>query len=110
MRGYRLAASAEARLLDIMLWTIDEFGVQQAERYESQLLSRCAEIASGRAVSRDLAALSNRAAAAGMRCTRAGSHHIVFIDDPAKGFVEVIDFVHVRMDLPGQLDALIRDF
>lgn len=40
MKPFRLTPQAEARLPDIALWTVNQFGVDQARRYERELIDR----------------------------------------------------------------------
>jgi len=50
-RGYRLTRRAEESLVDIALWTIENFGSRQADIYGAQLIERCDGIASGTVMS-----------------------------------------------------------
>lgn len=106
MPPLRLSPRAEARLTEILLWSFEKFGPVQAERCKAELMQRCAAIAAGTAVSRDATQLAGVPAAEELRFTRAGEHYIAFVED--RGEIVVFDFIHVRMDLPGQIDALTR--
>lgn len=100
MKPYRLTPRAEARLTEIAGWTIDNFDVEQALRYEQQLIDRLGALARG-----DLPH--------GKRCEqllpgprknmpelwyyREGRHYIVY-QDLADRLI-VIDFIHGSRNL-----------
>lgn len=101
-RSFRLTRRAEASLLEIASWTIENFGPLQAELYEAELLSRCDAILNGRAHSRSCAVLVENADE--LRFVRAGEHFLVFLDRP--DMVIIVDILHSRSDLPGHVAAL----
>ena len=101
-RTLRLTRRAEASLVDIAGWTIETFGVRQAEFYEAELLDRCEAILSGQAHSRSCSILVDDAA--DLRFARAGEHFVVFLDRPDE--VIIVDFLHSRSDLPRHVAAL----
>ncbi len=47
MKSYRLSPQAEQTLEDIIGWTIDHFGVDQAIKYKDQLIARLSSLAVG---------------------------------------------------------------
>ncbi len=49
MRTYRLSLQAEQTLEDIIGWTIDQFGIEQAIKYKELLENRLSSLASGKA-------------------------------------------------------------
>lgn len=106
-RSFRLTRRAEDSLIDIARWTIDNFGLRQAEAYESELLARCAAIVEGAAHSRSCAILVD--GAEDLKFTRAGEHFLVFLDRPDA--VIIVDVLHARSDLPRHVAALtaLRD-
>ena len=71
-RSLRLTRRAEASLVEIAKWTIEQFGLKQAEIYENEVLTRCKAILNGQAHSRSCAVLVDEAA--DLRFARAGEH------------------------------------
>jgi len=101
-RSLRLTRRAEASLVEIAKWTIEQFGLKQADLYEAELLTRCQAILSGQAYSRSCAVLVDDAA--DLRFARAGEHFLVFLDQPDE--VIIVDILHSRSDLPRHVAAL----
>jgi len=101
-RTFRLTRRAEASLTKIARWTIENFGLRQAELYEAELLNRCKEILNGQAHIRSCAILVDDAD--DLRFVRAGEHFLVFLDQPDE--VVIVDILHSRSDLPRHLAAL----
>ena len=101
-RSLRLTRRAEASLVEIATWTIEKFGLEQAELYEHEVLTRCQAILNGRAHSRSCAVLIDDAAE--LRFARAGEHFLVFLDQPDE--VIIVDILHSRCDLPRHVAAL----
>lgn len=101
-RTLRLTRRAEASLIEIARWTIDNFGLRQAEMYEVELLRRCEAILSGQAQSQSCAVIVD--GADDLRFVRAGEHFVVFLDRPNE--VIVVDVLHARSDLPRHVAAL----
>lgn len=101
-RSLRLTRRAEASLVEIAIWTIENFGLKQAELYESELLNRCDAILNGQAHSRSCAVLVD--GADDLRFVRAGEHFLVFLDWPNE--VVIVDILHSRSDLPRHVAAL----
>ena len=102
-RTFRLTRRAEASLTEIARWTIEIFGLRQAELYEAELLIRCEGIWSGQAHSRSCAVLVDEAD--DLRFVRAGEHFLIFLDQPDE--VVIIDILHARSDLPRHVAALL---
>ena len=101
-RSLRLTRRAEASLVEIAKWTIEQFGLKQADLYETELLTRCQAILIGQAHSRSCAVLVDDAA--DLRFARAGEHFMVFLDQPDE--VIIVDILHSRSDLPRHVAAL----
>ncbi len=101
-RSLRLTRRAEASLVEIARWTIENFGHRQAELYETELLSRCDAILNGQAHSRSCAVLVDDAD--DLRFVRAGEHFLVYLDRPDE--VVIVDMLHSRSDLPRHVAAL----
>lgn len=101
-RSFRLTRRAEASLIEIAKWTIEKFGLKQAELYESEVLSRCQAILNGQAHSRSCAGLVDDAV--DLRFARAGEHFLVFLDRPDE--LIIVDILHSRSDLARHVAAL----
>ncbi|MEZ0468328.1 type II toxin-antitoxin system RelE/ParE family toxin [Phaeobacter sp. SYSU ZJ3003] len=101
-RTFRLTRRAEESLIEIARWTIEKFGLRQADIYEAELLSRCEAIVNGQAHSRSCSILV--ADAEDLRYLRAGEHFLVFLDRPEE--VIIVDVLHSRCDLPRHIAAL----
>mgnify|MGYP001423897653 FL=1 len=101
-RSLRLTRRAEASLVEIAKWTIEQFGLKQTELYEDEVLTRCQAILNGQAHSRSCAVLVDEAA--DLRFARAGEHFLVFLDQPDE--VIIVDILHSRKDLPRHVAAL----
>ena len=99
-----LTRQAEGALKDIAIWTVETFGKRQAEAYAEDLIEKCQALADGAAGSRDCRRLIEADLPEALRFARSGQHYIVFIDAPDR--MIVIDFLHVRVDLPARLAAL----
>ncbi len=101
-RSLRLTRRAQASLTEIAKWTIENFGLHQADLYEAELLSRCEAILNGQEHSRSCSVLVDDAAE--LRFIRAGEHFVVFLDQP-DAFI-IVDVLHSRSDLPRHVAAL----
>ena len=101
-RSFRLTRRAQASLVDIARWTIESFGIEEAELYEAELIERCQAIVNGTAHSRSCAGLVD--GADDLRFVRAGEHFLVFLDRP-EGVI-IVDILHPRSDLPRHVAAL----
>lgn len=100
-RSFRLTRRAEASLTESARWTIENFGLRQAELYEAESLTHCEGILNGQALGRNCAVLVDNAC--DLRFVRSGEHFLVFLDHP--GEVVIVDFVHSRSDLPRHVGA-----
>lgn len=103
-KSWHLTRQAEASLVDIALWTLETFGPRQAAAYEEDLTGRCIDIADGTAVSRGCRQWIDPDFPEDLRFIRSGRHFIVFVEDADS--VTIVDFLHVRSDLPVRLAAL----
>ena len=101
-RSLRLTRRAEASLVEIAKWTIEPFGLKQAELYENEVLTRCQAILNGQAHSRSCAVLIDDPA--DLRFAKAGEHFLIFLDQPDA--VIIVDVLHSRSDLPRHVAAL----
>lgn len=101
-RSFRLTRRAENSLVEIARWTIERFGLRQADIYEAELLSRCEALVNGQTHSRSCSILIE--GAADLRYLRAGEHFLMFLDRTDE--VIVVDILHSRSDLPRHIAAL----
>jgi len=95
-RSFRLTHRAEASLTEIARWTIETFGLCQAELYEAELLNCCERILNDRAHSRSCAVLVDDVE--DLRFIRAGEHFLVFLERSDE--VIIVNTLHSRSDLP----------
>jgi len=105
MRGYRLSRQAEQTLEDIIGWTIDQFGIEQAVKYKNQLIKRLTSLAvndilHGQSCN---ALLSSKRNAIDLEYYREGQHFIIYRNTGDGIFV--LDFVHGSRDL----ESIIQD-
>lgn len=100
MPDYKLTTHAEQDLRDIARYTIDMWGVEQAERYEALLSKRFQEIAQGIVTPRTF--LKRRPDLLFTHC----EHHFIFYWQPNDRTKPIILAVlHERMDLMQRLKA-----
>ena len=99
-----LTQQAERTLAEIAAWTAETFGKRQAEAYAEDLIDACRALANGTAPSRDCRRLVAAELPEDLRYARIGQHYVVFIAAPER--MVVVDFLHVRMDIPARLVAL----
>ena len=106
MKPFRLTRQAEARLTDIALWTVNQFGVDQARRYERELTDRLKALASGNPPHGRPCALlvPGKDSDDDLHYYRQGRHYIVYRDTPE--LLIVVDFVHGSRDLPRVIEDL----
>ena len=107
MREVNFTPLAEAQLDDILYWTFEEFGPQQAENYENELTNRCTAIAQGIAATQNCSNIMGPGASSCLRFGRAGQHIVVFIDKPDR--VTIVGFLHTKSDLAAHLEVLSRN-
>ncbi len=101
-RSFRLTRRAEVSLVEIARWTIENFGLHQAELYEVELLTRCEALLNGQVHSRSCAVFVDDAE--DLRFVRAGEHFLVFLDRSDE--LIIVDILHSRSDLPRHVAAL----
>ncbi|UOA33888.1 hypothetical protein DSM110093_03723 (plasmid) [Sulfitobacter sp. DSM 110093] len=95
-QAFRLTRRAEASLTELAIWTVETFGLRQAELYEVELLNRCERILNDQAHSRSCVALVGDGE--DLRFMRAGEYFLVFLDRSEE--VIIVDILHSRSDLP----------
>ena len=103
-RSFAFAPAALDALADISAWTYQTFGPRQAEIYCDDLIAKCGSIAAGDVHSRNCSVLSGSRKKSGLHYAQCGQHFIVFYD--SKGEIVVLDFIHMREDLPRQIAFL----
>jgi len=106
VRGFRLSLQAEKTLEEIIDWTIDHFGMVQAERYKNQLIGRLSTLAAGE-LPHGLpcnSLLAGHRDVVDLEYYREGRHFIIYRNTNEGIFV--LDFVHGSRDLSAILDAL----
>ena len=99
-----LTRQAERSLAGIAVWTAETFGKRQAEAYAEDMIEACRALADGSAQSRGCRRLVVAELPEDLRYARIGQHNVVFIATPER--MVVVDFLHVRMDIPARLAAL----
>ncbi len=104
-RSFRLTRQAENSLVEIAIWTMQRFGLRQAELYEAELIDRCDAIARGEAVSQSCSKIIESTNE--LRFTRAGEHFVVYLDRTDE--VVIVDILHARCDLPRHITALSKN-
>lgn len=100
--------TAEAKLTDIALWTIETFGARQADHYLSALLDRCDDILQGNVHLRTAASFSEQFPETQLMLAKAESHFVVFAELGDE--CVVFDFLHERSDLQQRLQELVDKF
>lgn len=101
-RTFRLTRQAEDSLVGIAVWTLQNFGLRQADIYEAEVIARCEAIAKREVTSRSCSALVS--GAEGLQFARAGEHFLVFLENNEE--VVIVDVLHSRSDLPRHVSAL----
>lgn len=97
MAEYELAPAAALDLLDIARYTLETWGLEQAERYESLLESHFQDLARGEA--RTKVPIDSRPELTSSRC----EHHYVFalVRDGLPPLIVAV--LHEKMDLMARL-------
>ena len=105
MRTYRLSLQAEQTLEDIIGWTIDQFGIEQAIKYKELLENRLSPLASGKAPYGKSCNLlvSGLLDMNDLEYYRQGRHYIIYRNTDDE--LLVVDFAHGSRNL----DAIIQD-
>ena len=103
-RPWVLTQQAERSLAEIATWTLETFGSRQAAAYAEDLIETCQALADDTLPSRDCRRLVEATLSEDLRFARVGQHYVVVILHPDR--MVVVDFLHVRMDIPARLAAL----
>jgi toxin ParE1/3/4 len=105
MRCYRLSPQAEQRLEEIIGWTIDRFGIDQAIKYKDRLIARLSCLVvdkspHGRPCN---VLIFDKRNVTDLEYYREGRHYIIYRNTAAGLYV--LDFVHSSRDL----ESIIQD-
>ena len=105
MRTYRLSLQAEQTLEDIIGWTIDQFGIEQAIKYKELLENRLSSLASDKAPHGKPCNLlvSGLLDMNDLEYYRQGRHYIIYRNTDDE--LLVVDFVHGSRNL----EAILQD-
>ena len=93
MAGFVLSPAAQADIADIWDYTVEKWGLEQAERYVLGIRDACRELAEGTRVSRPADDIRP-----GYRKAAAGSH-VLFFRVTDAGLLDVVRILHQRMDI-----------
>lgn len=102
-KAWVLSRQAESALAEIANWTVETFGRRQAAAYAEDLIEACQALADGTAPSRGCRHLVAADLPEDLRYARVGQHYVVFLG--AQEPMVVVDFLHVRMNIPARLAA-----
>lgn len=103
-RPFELTPFAKTSLVEIVVWTVENFGNQQADLYEILMLKTCEDIAARTAQVRDCSYLTGDARPSGIMFARAGRHFVLFQETGER--VVILDFLHSASNLVFQVKAL----
>ncbi len=103
MAGYALTLDAERDLLSIAIYTIETWGCEQADAYESNL--ECCFQAIGRGEARTSSPFPDRPELQVTRCR----HHHVFSLHEGSAAVLIVAVLHEKMDLMARLRERLDD-
>ncbi|MEO1330101.1 MAG: type II toxin-antitoxin system RelE/ParE family toxin [Pseudomonadota bacterium] len=100
-RGFALTPKARRDLDEVFAYSVERFGLAQAERYYWRLIGAC------EAIAQDLRSTRPAPGRSEFRLCSEGSHVIVFRQSEAR--VEVHGFLHKRMNLTARLSTLRKN-
>lgn len=106
MRQLIFTPFAELQLDEILSWTFEEFGPQQADKYENELINRCLAIAEGIAATQNCSVILPSGAASSLHFGRAGQHIIVFME--TSDAIVIVSLLHSKSNLAAQIETLSR--
>ncbi len=108
MRTYRLTLQAEQTLVDIIGWTIDQFGIEQAIKYKELLENRLSSLASGKAPHGKPCNLlvSGLLDMNDLEYYRQGRHYIIYRNTDDE--LLVVDFIHGSRNLEAIIQNLSK--
>ena len=94
-RPYRLSPLAQTDLEDIWLYTFENWSLEQADRYQNDVMAAIAELAQGTRTGRPVGIRE------GYFKYAAGSHFIFYRQSDSS--LDVIRVLHQRMEAPAHL-------
>lgn len=97
MAKYHLTNRATSDLLNIWDYTVEIWSKKQAEKYYSQLIRTCKQIAENPQIGKDY--FEVRTELLGLKTGK----HIVFYETIDKNEVKIIRILHERMDLENRI-------
>ncbi|MDX7951795.1 type II toxin-antitoxin system RelE/ParE family toxin [Lichenihabitans sp. Uapishka_5] len=92
MSSYRLTRRADQDLVDIYLYTLETFGLQQAERYVEGVRSCFGLLADAPQIGRKADIIRS-----GVRRHEHGGHVILYREEVERGGVLILAVIHARM-------------
>ena len=106
MKKLRLTAPARLTLQEIIKYTIEVFGVQQAERYQQQLILTAEKLCNSQfPLGRDCSLLLDEdSGTSKLLYIREGMHYLIYTE--TSEHIVLHDFIHVSRDLPALLNAI----
>ena len=105
MKVLRLTTPARDRLLEIVAYTIDTFGVEQAQRYHEQLIEGAERLCdSPFPLGRPCPLLAEQQTSAELLYIQIGKHYLIYRETDE--YIVVYDFVHVSRNLPAVISML----
>lgn len=97
MRGYHLTQDAESDLVEIWLYTYEQWGREQADRYLDSLEQGCEKIVGSLVTEKSFQEIHPR-----LRAVLCQHHYIFFLTN---GKPTIIGFLHERMDLLSRITS-----
>ncbi len=106
MKTLRLTTPARATLQEIIEYTIEAFGIQQAERYQKQLIATAEKLCNSQfPLGRDCSLLlDDDSGTSKLLYVREGMHYLIYTE--TSEHIVLHDFIHVSRDLPALLNAI----
>lgn len=96
--------AAEQDLRDIFLWSFEQFGPLQAEKYLDDIIERCNQLASGTLPSRSCRDFITPEEGRDYRYFSTGSHFIIFA--ATQTACQILAVEHQSTNLPARIAAL----
>lgn len=103
-KSFELTPFAKSNLIDIVVWTVKNFGAAQADKYEQMILERCYGLVDGTTPSQNCMTLQGEASASGILFARAQRHFIIFEETDER--ITILAFIHTASDLAERIAAL----
>jgi len=106
VKPWRLTPSAEQSLIEIFIWTLENFGERQALAYQEGLISRINMIADGNPPHPLSCAhlMQGQPGADSLSYFREGGHYVILRE--TEKMLEVLEFFHQSSNLPAHLKRL----